>query len=174
MQIVVEGPVLEGAAVCEPILRSLPEWFGIEEATRQYIEDIQGLPTLLAVRGDEVVGFLTLRTHSAYAAEIHVMGVRPEWHRHGVGRALVQGAETHLRQQGIEYLQVKTLSAAHPDQHYARTRTFYMAMGFRPLEEFPELWGPSNPCLQMIRSLSGEVAIQVQAKDQARSARQAT
>jgi hypothetical protein len=26
-------------------------------------------------------------------------------------------------------------------------------MGFRPLEEFPELWGDANPCLQMIKSL---------------------
>ena len=140
MGIVVTGPHQEQASVCEPVLRALPEWFGIEEATRQYIEDIQGLPTLLASIDGQVVGFLTLRLHSDYAAEIHVMGVYPEWHRHGVGRALVREVEAHLRQRGVEYLQVKTLSPAHPDRNYAWTRRFYLAMGFRPLEEFPELW----------------------------------
>jgi GNAT superfamily N-acetyltransferase len=139
--------------LCEPIIRALPEWFGIEEATNQYIEDIEGLPTLVASIDDHVVGFLTLNLHTEYAAEIHVTGVRPEWHRKGVGRTLLGEAERHLRQRGIEYLQVKTLSPAHPDKNYARTRGFYMAMGFRPLEEFPELWGTQNPCLQLIKGL---------------------
>ena len=41
MGVVVQGPFVEKAEVCEPILRALPEWFGIEEATRQYIADIE-------------------------------------------------------------------------------------------------------------------------------------
>ncbi len=152
MKITVQGPFLEMASVCEPILRSLPKWFGIEEATAQYIKDIDVLPTLLASI-DEVVGFLTLKQHSQYAAEIRVMGVRREVHRHGVGRALVSKAEQVLHQSGVEYLQVKTLSPSHPDEGYASTRKFYLAMGFRPLEEFKELWGKESPCLQMIKSL---------------------
>lgn len=153
METIVEGPFLGQASVCEPILHALPEWFGIEQATRQYIEDIQDRPTLLASVGREVVGFLTLTLHNEHAAEIHVMAVRPEWHRRGTGRALTRVAERYLREQGVEYLQVKTLSAAHPDKGYARSREFYRAMGFRPLQEFPDLWGSANPCLQMIKSL---------------------
>jgi GNAT superfamily N-acetyltransferase len=153
MGIIVKGPFLSRSSVCEPILRSLPQWFGIEEATNRYIHDIEESPTLLAQDGDRVVGFLTLVEHSAHSAEIHVMAVRPEMHRRGVGTALVQAAEHHLQQRGIEYLQVKTLSARHPDEHYGWTRKFYMARRFRPLEEFPELWGPANPCLQMIKRL---------------------
>lgn len=158
MKIVVQGPYLGKSSVCEPILRALPEWFGIEKATRQYIRDTESLPTFLASTEDGVVGFLTLALHSEYAAEIHVMGVHPKMHRHGVGRALVNEAEKELRQRGVEYLQVKTLSAAHPDANYARTREFYRAVGFRPLEEFPELWGPENPCLQMIKSVTGNAS----------------
>ncbi len=45
----------------------------------------------------------------------------------------------------VEFLQVKTLSAKHPDAGYGRTRQFYLAMGFRPLQEFPTLWGEANP-----------------------------
>ena len=153
MPLIIKGPLLEQGAVCEPILRALPDWFGIEEATQQYVRDIETLPTLLAVLDDAVVGFLTLKQHTAYAWEIHVMGVRPEAHRRGVGRTLIEQAEAYLRDQNAEYLQVKTLSAAHLDAGYARTRRFYRAVGFRPLQEFPTLWGKENPCLQMIKAL---------------------
>ena len=152
-EIEVRGPLLGMASSCEPILRALPQWFGIPEATDQYLRDIEELPTLTASSGGEVVGFVALREHTEYAAEIHVMGVRPELHRSGVGRALICAAESYLHKQGFEYIQVKTLSDQHPDPNYARTRAFYSAMGFRPLQEFPELWGEANPCLQMIKSL---------------------
>lgn len=153
MEITVQGPFLETAVICEPILRSLPEWFGIEEATAQYVRDTNILPTLIASVGGEAVGFLTLKEQNEYASEIQVMGVHPEVHRRGVGRALVVEAERVLRQRGIEYLQVKTLGPSHPDKHYGDTRRFYFAMGFRPLEEFRELWRKDNPCLQMVKSL---------------------
>jgi len=153
--IVVQGPVTGQSTVCAPILRALPAWFGIEEATAQYIRDIEKMPTLLAVlqESGDVVGFLTLNYHTAYAAEIHVMGVLPSMHRRGVGRALVARAEEVLRGEGIEYFQVKTLSPRRESEDYARTRAFYLALGFRPLQEFPELWGAGNPCLQMIKWL---------------------
>ncbi|MCX6046912.1 MAG: GNAT family N-acetyltransferase [Chloroflexi bacterium] len=149
----IEGPYTGQAAVCEPILRALPAWFGIEDAIVHYVEAIEGLPTLLAYQSGQVIGFLSLQQHNVYAAEVYVMGVQPEAHRQGVGQALMQQAETFLRQQQIEYLQVKTLASSHPDPNYAKTRTFYLAVGFRPLEELPQLWGEQNPCLIMIKRL---------------------
>jgi GNAT superfamily N-acetyltransferase len=154
--VVVAGPLLGQAEVCEPILRALPEWFGIEEANVQYVRDIEALPTFLASVDGKVVGFLTLKRHNAFSAEIHVMGVHPGHHHQGVGRALICEAEVCLRRQRVEYLQVKTLSGSHPDAGYARTRAFYLAVGFRPLQEFPVLWGEENPCLQMIKGLGKE------------------
>ncbi len=153
MEPAIEGPFLGQSALCEPILRSLPLWFGIEPAIAQYVKDIEGMPTLLARQGKEVAGFLTLKEHNPYAAEVHVMGVLAEWHRHGLGQALLRAAEAYLVERGFEYLQVKTLSSIHPSPEYARTRAFYLAMGFRPLEEFPNLWDPGNPCLQLIKKL---------------------
>ena len=38
--IVVAGPLLAQGAVCGPILRALPAWFGIEEATQHYIQEV--------------------------------------------------------------------------------------------------------------------------------------
>ena len=39
------------------------------------------------------------------------------------------------------------------DVSYAKTRKFYLAMGFYPLEEITELWGEEIPCLIMARVL---------------------
>jgi hypothetical protein len=55
--------------------------------------------------------------------------------------------------QGIRFLTVKTLSPSNDDPNYARTRLFYEAVGFFPIEEFPTLWGPENPCVFMLRPL---------------------
>jgi ribosomal protein S18 acetylase RimI-like enzyme len=152
----IEPAALGLSGAVEPILRALPGWFGIEAATQAYIQAAAEHPTLLAIdtaRADRPIGFLTLWHHSADAAEVYVMGVLPEYHRRGVGRALIMAAERHLRAQGVTFLQVKTLSARHPDAGYAKTRAFYRAMGFRLLEEFPDLWGPQSPCWQLVKVL---------------------
>jgi coenzyme F420-0:L-glutamate ligase / coenzyme F420-1:gamma-L-glutamate ligase len=137
----------ERSRIAEHVLRDLPEWFAIEEATQAYIREAAGLTTLAA--GDS--GFLCLKRHTPRAAEIYVMGVRRDARRTGVGRALVRAAEAWCAAGGVEYLQVKTVAATKANEHYARTRTFYEAMGFVPLEVFPELWDPRNPALQLVK-----------------------
>lgn len=151
-----DGPLLNQASVCEPILRALPEWFGIEAAIQRYVTEIDALPTWLARLDGRLAGFLTLKYHSEYAAEVYVMGVQAYAHRHGLGRALVARAEDALRQARIEYLQVKTLSPSVDYVPYARTRAFYAALGFRPLEEIVQLWGEENPCLLMVKYLGAQ------------------
>jgi hypothetical protein len=42
-----------------------------------------------------------------------------------------------------------------PYAPYERTRAFYEAVGFEPLEEITEIWGPENPCPLMIMPVSG-------------------
>ena len=39
---------------------------------------------------------------------------------------------------------------------YARTRAFYRAQGFLPLQCLPEYWDQDNPCLLMVLPLSGQ------------------
>ncbi|MBN1922528.1 MAG: GNAT family N-acetyltransferase, partial [Anaerolineae bacterium] len=137
MTFTITEPLLGQSAVCESVLRALPDWFGIEGAVQHYVREIEALPTLLAVREGSILGFLTLKQHSPWAAELYVMGVLPQAHRQGIGRALLAHAETELRRQGVEFLQVKTLAPTHPDPGYARTRAFYTAQGFCPLEVLP-------------------------------------
>jgi ribosomal protein S18 acetylase RimI-like enzyme len=131
------------------VLAALPGWFGIEEAVERYVREVAELPTL-AVERD---GFLSLKLHTDAAAEIYVMGVRPQIHRRGIGTALLEAAEAFLRGREVEYLQVKALGASNPSEHYAPTRRFYTARGFRPLEELTAIWGEANLCLLMIKHL---------------------
>lgn len=49
-------------------------------------------------------------------------------------------------------LEVKTVGPSQPDLNYARTRLFYQATGFQPVEELRGLWG-DTPCLIMIKTL---------------------
>lgn len=153
MKLMITGPHLQQSAVCEPILRALPDWFGIEAALVEYVTTLADLPTFLASVDERVVGFLTLKMLNEFVAEIYVMGVLSDFHRSGIGRALCQCAEDYAREQGAEFFHVKTLGPSHPDPGYARTRKFYEGMGFRPLEE-TDLWGEQNPCLLMIKSLA--------------------
>jgi GNAT superfamily N-acetyltransferase len=143
----VEEPA-ERSRLCEHVLRDLPEWFGIEEATAAYIRDVADLPTFGLGRD----GLLSLKLHTPRAAEVYVMGVRRARHGQGLGAALLSAAEDYLRARGFEYLQVKTLGPSDPDAGYGRTRAFYVARGFVPLEEFHELW-EHNPCLLMVKRL---------------------
>ena len=71
-QVVEISDPAERSRIAEAVLRDLPEWFGIEESTRQYIEDAATLPTFAA---EPDLGFLCLKQHTPRAAEVYVMGV---------------------------------------------------------------------------------------------------
>ncbi len=157
----VRGPLLGQGAAADRILRALPSWFGIEAARQDYVRAADELETFVVVAPapadvfgpDQVLGFVTLRETSGDALELHVMGVLPEWHRRGAGRALVERAAAYARAGGYSLLHVKTLAPSDPDPGYAATRAFYAALGFRPLEVVPQIWGPEDPCLLMVRAL---------------------
>jgi coenzyme F420-0:L-glutamate ligase/coenzyme F420-1:gamma-L-glutamate ligase len=149
-QIVEISEPAERSRLADAVLHDLPEWFGIEEVTRQYVEDAATLPTF-AVEPD--LGFLSLKQHTPRAAEVYVMAVRREQHRRGIGRALVRAAERWCRAQGIRYLQVKTLGPSRPDSGYDATRAFYEAVGFVALEELHGLWSHDNPALILVKDV---------------------
>lgn len=132
------------------ILKKLPEWFGIPEATEDYIRYSSDMPFFAIYLESKAVGFIAIKENNQYTVEIYVMGVDPKHHKKGIGKNLVTRAKEWCRGHGYEFLQVKTLDETHLDVNYACTRKFYKAMGFRPLECLPEIWGKDNPCLVMI------------------------
>lgn len=154
MTYTIDDPATGLASPCERILRSLPEWFGIEQAIVDYVRAINQLPTFLARDGNgEAIGFMSVKQHFPLAAELYVLGIRAEHHRRGVGRMLLEAVEAWLGRDGVRVLQVKTLSPARASAAYDATRRYYETMGFIPIEEFPTLWGERNPCLMMAKVL---------------------
>lgn len=140
-------------AICREILGELPDWFGIPESVDGYAADAEAMPMFVVEIENTVAAFVVIRHHSPHAAEIQVLAVRPAYHRRGLGKTLIEHVEQLLRADGVEFLSVKTLSPSTGNEHYARTHAFYLALGFRHLEEFPTLWGEKNPCLMMIKTL---------------------
>ena len=139
--------------ICQNILDDLPEWFGIPESKANYIRESADLPMVACWLDEQPVGFISLKIHTPAAAEMHVLGILRKHHRQGIGRLLVEKASAVAKRENLSYLTVKTIAPSSPNAHYAATRKFYEAMGFKPLEVFPTLWGPRNPCLVMIKSL---------------------
>lgn len=99
---------------------------------------------------NQCVGFAALEEHSKDSGEIYVIAVHPDVQRQGWGTLLMDCCLYQMRRKGMKYLLVKTLSDRHPDAYYAETRMFYRQYGFAEGETFLDLWGESNPCLQMI------------------------
>ncbi|WP_460701860.1 GNAT family N-acetyltransferase [Myceligenerans halotolerans] len=162
------------------ILGELPEWFGLEKFTDEYEDAARKFPNYLAVNahftGDgvrvdapsdsfaegaldgsripvaDVTGILLLDPRYDSTAEVHLLAVRRKYHRTGIGRALLRRAEDDMRARGVRLLTVKTFGPSRPDPGYDRTRAFYEAVGFLPVEEFPDMW-VENPCLLMAKVL---------------------
>ncbi len=140
--------------ITEKVLRSLPNWFGIEKAILDYIEGVSSTDFLAAYEKTQILGFISLKKHFENTYEIYVMGVMSEYQRMGVGACLLNESESLLRKSKIKFLQVKTLSADRLDIYYDQTRKFYLKNKFIPLEVHPTLWGQENPCLQLLKCLS--------------------
>ena len=131
--------------IARTILESLPDWFGIPEATEEYIADSKRRPFFCAYADDVPVGFLYLKETGRHTVELAVMGVLKEYHRQGVGRMLFAEAKNEAKQLGYSFIQVKTVQMGRYDI-YDDTNRFYLSLGFKELEVFPTLWDECNPC----------------------------
>lgn len=152
MQII--GPELDRERDVEDILRSLPQWFGIEESIQMYVRDSKTLPGFGVETGSKLSGFISLMQHFTKAWEVHCIAVAANERNRGLGTVLLDQAESWLVQQGARYLQIKTIADTSSDPNYAETRKFYLSRGYEPIEVFPTLWGPTNPALQLVKVLS--------------------
>jgi len=142
--------------ICNDILRALPSWFGNEAAIVSYTHEVREMPFSAAFVGDKAVGFVAIKEHNEFTAEVCVMGIRTEHHRHGIGRELIHRCESYCAATKREFLTVKTLDESRVDEDYEKTRQFYLGMGFKPLEVFPLYWDEDNPCLFLAKYLSAK------------------
>jgi len=136
-------------AQCVSVLRSLPQWFGIENAIIDYSHDLGNLDGFAAFDGDKLVGFVGLKRYQTRSVEINVMGVLPDYRNMGLGTRLLEKVESSLSNE-IRLIHMKTLAPSHPDESYRETRAFWEAKGFIPMDAH-ELWGDANPCQVMVK-----------------------
>lgn len=131
--------------IARQVLNDLPEWFGLPESTENYIIESQEMPFLACYDGDKAIAFVALNATSKDCADIFVMGVMKDYHRKGVGRKLYKAYEDLAKSLGYNYSQVKTVQSGHYKE-YDITNSFYLAMGYKELECFPDMWDEWNPC----------------------------
>jgi len=124
-----------------------------ETAIVDYVNDVKNMSTWSAEVENEVIGFISIKKHNIFSAEIFVMAILENYHRKNFGKMLIETAENYLIPEGFKFLQVKTLSESREDENYAKTRKFYLKNGFVALEEFESLWEKGNPCQLMIKNL---------------------
>jgi ribosomal protein S18 acetylase RimI-like enzyme len=141
----------EKSDICNIVLRALPNWFGVEASIVDYMQQVKALPFIAAYENDVAIGFIALKSHTQYASEICVMGILSEYHRRGIGKQLVTACEQICRENKTDFLTVKTLAESRESKSYEKTRHFYLAQGFKPVEVFPTIWDEENPCLLMIK-----------------------
>lgn len=103
--------------------------------------DLRYQPGWVATLEDRIIGFVSFFVNQG-KAEIGWIGVRPNLHRGGTGRLLLERLVTTLRSAQIGELYVHTLGDAVEYEPYRKTRAFYRGMGFR---DFKRIANPDNP-----------------------------
>lgn len=139
-------------SVARTVLEALPDWFGTPEARESYIRESGGQIMIASFDGCKPNGFLCLRETGKDTAEIAVMGVLKPCHRQGIGRQLYEEARRIAADAGYSFLQVKTVRMGMYED-YDRTNRFYLSLGFKEFEVFPDLWDKADPCQIYVMAL---------------------
>ena len=142
----------EKRRITRQVLEALTDWFGIPEAREDYIEKSEGQLFFAAIEESAPIGFLYLKETGKDTVELYVMGVLEEYHRHGIGRSLLEVAKASALTSGYSFMQVKTVQMGRYEE-YDRTNQFYISMGFKEFEVFPTLWDEWNPCQIYVMAL---------------------
>lgn len=142
----------EKQRIARQILEQLREWFEVDESREKYIAECVDWTFIAAEEDGKYAGFLCLKETGKATIEIAVMGVLKDYHRHGIGRKLVEKAVETARAAGYSFMQVKTVQIGfYPD--YDKTNKFYQSCGFKEFEVIREIWGEDNPCQIYVMSL---------------------
>ena len=147
----------EKQRIAREILEALPDWFGIRETREKYILECRNQAFFTVQYNSLFLGFLCLKETGKATIELAVMGVRKEYHRQGIGKALFIAAKEYALTAGYHFLQVKTVQLGHYED-YDRTNRFYLSLGFQELEVLPTLWDEANPCQIYIMELANNIS----------------
>ncbi len=81
----------------------------------------------LAIENDELAGFVGISIHPEdQMGEVYIIAVSPEYQRQGIGKALMDFAERHIRAAGMKMVMVETVG----DSGHEPARRTYEALGY--------------------------------------------
>jgi len=147
--------IREDHAAIVAMAKLLPQWFtelGIQHIAR----DLETQNGLVALEGENIAGFVTYAIAvDETVAELTWIAVHPNLHRKGIGRSLVEALEEVLAMLGVSALQVSTVADSVEYEPYARTRSFYHALGFSDIR-VDKGWFPSGDDRLLLRKLLTE------------------
>lgn len=136
--------------VTASILADLPEGLVLPHSREFYLEAARDMVTYQALTEDgEPVGVLLLEPHFHETVEVHLMAVRSDYLRKGIGRRLLAEIEADARAFGTRLIEVKTIGPSDPSPDAAASRVFYQEMGFLPVEEVHGLWDGKPALIQV-------------------------
>lgn len=143
----------EKQAITEDVLRDLPEWFGIEDAIKEYVHGVKDKPFFAAFDKDNPVGFYCVRKENDYVLDLYVLGIKRSHHRLGIGKNLQSHVEAYALTKGYQYLMVLTLAKKSYDEAYLKTRKFYLDIGFIDFYQNDDIFSKDDPCQIMLKKL---------------------
>jgi GNAT superfamily N-acetyltransferase len=138
--------------IAREVLEALKDWFEVDESREQYIKESADQIFIADKEDGDYAGFLCLKQTGKDTIELAVMGVKKEFHRHGIGRKLFEKAREEAAKAGYSFMQVKTVKMG-VYEDYDITNRFYLSCGFKEFEVFPLLWDEANPCQIYVMSL---------------------
>jgi len=146
----------EKRKISREVLEALKEWFEVDESREQFIRESADQPFWADFEDDVPAGFLCLKETGKETMELAVMGVKKDFHRHGVGRRLFAAAKDYAALKGYYFIQVNTVRSGMYED-YDITNEFYKSLGFKELEVFEEYWDAANPCQIYVMSLKSAI-----------------
>lgn len=115
------------------LVSELADWFDEDARQRSMPIDLRHQDGLVAVDGNQVLGFLTWYVAEG-RANIGWLAVDRAWRRRGIGRSLVDALTVHVKPTGIQEIATYTLGDSVEYAPYAETRAFYFSNGFAVYE----------------------------------------
>lgn len=119
--------------ICQDITADLPEYFGLPEVNKHYVDGMLSRTSFGVKVDGQWVGLLTIEFPYPQTGQIYWMGIKRSFHGKGYGTHLIKRASFHAMTKGAHTLMVETLSPEVGDENYLKTYEFYHKRGFQPL-----------------------------------------